>query len=142
MDIEGDAFGKIYEYFLSKFAMTEGQKGGEFFTPTSIVKLIVEVIEPYHGRIFDPACGSGGMFVQSARFVGNHKKNPNAEISVYGQEKTAGETRYTILGESQGKILMVVLIQQSTQSFYLLTAYEPSDGYKNLYRERCKKWYQ
>jgi type I restriction enzyme M protein len=69
MDIEGDAFGKIYEYFLGKFAMSEGQKGGEFFTPTSIVKLIVEVIEPYHGRIFDPACGSGGMFVQSARFV-------------------------------------------------------------------------
>src|ERR1043166_4078062 len=56
--IEGDAFGKIYEYFLGKFAMTEGQKGGEFFTPTSIVKLIVEIIEPYHGRIYDPACGS------------------------------------------------------------------------------------
>ena len=69
MDIEGDAFGKIYEYFLGKFAMSEGQKGGEFFTPTSIVKLIVEIIEPFHGRIFDPACGSGGMFVQSARFV-------------------------------------------------------------------------
>ncbi|MBU4454064.1 MAG: SAM-dependent methyltransferase, partial [Euryarchaeota archaeon] len=93
MDIEGDAFGKIYEYFLGKFAMSEGQKGGEFFTPTSIVKLIVEVIEPYHGRIFDPACGSGGMFVQSARFVGNHKKNPNSEISVYGQEKTAETVR-------------------------------------------------
>src|ERR1017187_1242328 len=56
MDIEGDAFGKIYEYFLGKFAMSEGQKGGEFFTPTSIVKLIVEIIEPYHGRIYDPAC--------------------------------------------------------------------------------------
>ena len=93
MDIEGDAFGKIYEYFLGKFAMSEGQKGGEFFTPTSIVKLIVEVIEPYHGRIFDPACGSGGMFVQSARFVENHKKNPSAEISVYGQEKTAETVR-------------------------------------------------
>ena len=93
MDIEGDAFGKIYEYFLGKFAMSEGQKGGEFFTPTSIVKLIVEIIEPYHGRIFDPACGSGGMFVQSARFVGNHKKNPNAEIMVYGQEKTAETVR-------------------------------------------------
>lgn len=89
MDIEGDAFGKIYEYFLGKFAMSEGQKGGEFFTPTSIVKLIVEVIGPFHGRIFDPACGSGGMFVQSARFVENHKKNPHAEIMVYGQEKVA-----------------------------------------------------
>jgi len=93
MDIEGDAFGKIYEYFLGKFAMSEGRKGGEFFTPTSVVRLIVEVIEPYHGRIFDPACGSGGMFVQSARFVENHKKNPNAEISVYGQERVAETVR-------------------------------------------------
>jgi type I restriction enzyme M protein len=67
MDIEGDAFGKIYEYFLGHFAMSEGQKGGEFFTPTAIVQLIVGIIEPFHGRIFDPACGSGGMFVQSAR---------------------------------------------------------------------------
>lgn len=92
MDIEGDAFGKIYEYFLGKFAMSEGQKGGEFFTPTSIVKFIVEVIEPFHGRIFDPACGSGGMFVQSARFVQNRKRNPNAEISIFGQERVA-ETR-------------------------------------------------
>ena len=93
MDIEGDAFGKIYEYFLGKFAMSEGQKGGEFFTPTSLVKLIVEVIEPYHGRIFDPACGSGGMFVQSARFVENHKKNPSAEIMAYGQERVAETIR-------------------------------------------------
>lgn len=93
MDIEGDAFGRIYEYFLGKFAMSEGQKGGEFFTPTSIVKLIVEITEPYHGRIFDPACGSGGMFVQSARFVENHKKNPNAEITLYGQEKIAETVR-------------------------------------------------
>lgn len=86
--MEGDVFGKIYEYFLGEFAKGEGSKGGEFFTPTSLVKLIVEIIEPYHGRIFDPACGSGGMFVQSARFVENHHKNPNAEIMVYGQEKT------------------------------------------------------
>ena len=93
MDIEGDAFGKIYEYFLGEFAMTEGQKGGEFFTPTSIVKLIVEVIEPYHGRIFDPACGSGGMFVQSARFVANHKKRPSDEISVFGEERVAETVR-------------------------------------------------
>ena len=87
MDIEGDAFGKIYEYFLGKFAMTEGQKGGEFFTPTSIVKLIVQIIEPYSGRILDPACGSGGMFVQSAAFVGAHRKDTH-QISIYGQEKT------------------------------------------------------
>ncbi len=93
MDIEGDAFGKIYEYFLGHFAMSEGQKGGEFFTPTPIVKLIVGIIEPYHGRIFDPACGSGGMFVQSARFVAEHQKNPGAELSVYGQEKVAETVR-------------------------------------------------
>ena len=93
MDIEGDAFGKIYEYFLGKFAMSEGQKGGEFFTPTAIVKLIVEIIEPFHGRIFDPACGSGGMFVQSARFVAEHQKNPGAELSIYGQEKVAETVR-------------------------------------------------
>ena len=88
MDIEGDAFGKIYEYFLGKFAMSEGRGGGEFFTPTSIVKLIVEIIEPYQGRIYDPACGSGGMFVQSAAFVGSHKKKASKEISIFGQEKS------------------------------------------------------
>src|SRR3989337_454729 len=60
MDIEGDAFGKIYEYFLGKFAMSEGQRGGEFFTPPAMVKLIVEILEPFHGRICDLACGSGG----------------------------------------------------------------------------------
>ncbi|RPI74982.1 MAG: SAM-dependent DNA methyltransferase [Desulfobacteraceae bacterium] len=93
MDIEGDAFGKIYEYFLGHFAMSEGQKGGEFFTPTAIVQLIVGIIEPFHGRIFDPACGSGGMFVQSARFVAEHKKNPGAEISIFGQERVAETVR-------------------------------------------------
>jgi type I restriction enzyme M protein len=93
MDIEGDAFGKIYEYFLGNFARAEGQKGGEFFTPTSIVKLIVEIIEPFHGYVYDPCCGSGGMFVQSARFVENHKRDPNAEISIYGQEKTSETVR-------------------------------------------------
>jgi type I restriction enzyme M protein len=89
MDIEGDAFGKIYEYFLGHFAMSEGQKGGEFFTPTAIVQLLVSIIQPFHGRIFDIASGSCGMFVQSARFVSEHKKNPGAELSIYGQEKVA-----------------------------------------------------
>jgi type I restriction enzyme M protein len=83
-----DAFGRIYEYFLGEFAMSEGQGGGEFYTPSSIVRLLTEVIEPYHGRILDPACGSGGMFVQSARFVAEHKKNPSEEISICGVEKT------------------------------------------------------
>lgn len=93
MDVDGDLFGKIYEYFLGEFARAEGSKGGEFYTPTSIVRLIVEVIEPFHGRILDPACGSGGMFVQSAHFVEEHKKNPTAEISIYGQEKVAETVR-------------------------------------------------
>jgi len=92
-DIEGDAFGKIYEYFLSNFAFTEGQRGGEFFTPTSIVKLIVDIIEPYSGKILDPACGSGGMFVQSAKFIEEHRGNPISEISIYGQEKTTETIR-------------------------------------------------
>jgi type I restriction enzyme M protein len=86
--LDFDAFGRIYEYFLGEFAMSEGQGGGEFYTPASIVKLLTEVIEPFHGRIFDPACGSGGMFVQSARFVSEHQKNPAAELSICGVEKT------------------------------------------------------
>jgi type I restriction enzyme M protein len=89
VDLEGDAFGKVYEYFLGAFAMKEGQKGGVFYTPTSIVKLIVEIIEPLHGRIFDPASGSGGMFVQSAAFVENHKKRPVDELAVFGTEKAS-----------------------------------------------------
>lgn len=87
-NLEGDAFGKIYEYFLGKFALSEGQKGGVFYTPTSIVKLIVEIIEPYHGKIFDPACGSGGMFVQSAEFVQRHQKKASDVLAVYGTEKS------------------------------------------------------
>ncbi len=90
---EGDVFGKIYEYFLGKFAMAEGQGGGEFFTPISLVKLIVEIIEPYQGKIYDPACGSGGMFVQSANFVQAHHKSANTSLSVYGQEKTAATVK-------------------------------------------------
>ena len=86
-DLEGDAFGKIYEYFLGEFAMSEGQGGGEFYTPTSIVRLLVEVLEPFKGRVLDPACGSGGMFVQSARFVAEHRENRSA-LSIHGVEKT------------------------------------------------------
>lgn len=89
-DATGDIFGKIYEFFLGEFAMSEGQKGGEFFTPTSVVRFIVEVIEPYAGKIYDPACGSGGMFVQSAKFV-QEAKHDLSDIYVYGQEYM-GET--------------------------------------------------
>jgi type I restriction enzyme M protein len=86
--VDFDAFGRIYEYFLGEFARTEGQKGGEFYTPSSIVKLLAEITEPFHGRILDPACGSGGMFVQSARFVAEHQKNPADELAICGVEKT------------------------------------------------------
>lgn len=84
LEIDGDAFGQVYEYFLGNFAMAEGQKGGVFYTPTSIVRLIVEIIEPYHGLIYDPACGSGGMFVQSADFIEAHQKNPAQELHLRG----------------------------------------------------------
>lgn len=87
LDIDGDAFGLIFEYFMGEFASSFMQKGGEYFTPASIVKLIVEVLEPYHGKIFDPACGSGGMFVHSAEFVKRHHKSPMREIGIYGTEK-------------------------------------------------------
>ena len=90
-DADGDMFGQIYEYFLGNFAMAEGQGGGEFFTPRSVVRLMVEIIEPYRGTVFDPACGSGGMFVQSARFVERQRRemaNGNGDLFVYGQEKT------------------------------------------------------
>lgn len=87
IDLTGDAFGKVYEYFLGNFAMKEGQKGGVFYTPESIVRLIVEIMEPYHGRILDPACGSGGMFVMSADFVERHGQKASSEISIYGVEK-------------------------------------------------------
>lgn len=92
-DVGGDAFGRIYEYFLSEFAMSEGQAGGEFYTPESIVRLLVEVLEPFHGRILDPACGSGGMFVSSARFVAEHKRNPAKDLAIYGQEKVSDTTK-------------------------------------------------
>ena len=87
----GDLFGQIYEYFLSEFARSEGQKGGEFFTPRSVVRLMVEIIEPHGGKVFDPACGSGGMFVQSAQFIEAHRnelKGADSGVYVCGQEKT------------------------------------------------------
>jgi type I restriction enzyme M protein len=90
-DADGDLFGHIYEYFLSNFALAEGQGGGEFFTPRSVVRLMVEIIEPHQGTVFDPACGSGGMFVQSAAFVEKHRQAQEQHASdalfVSGQEK-------------------------------------------------------
>jgi len=86
-DKEQDIVGRVYEYFLSKFAIAEGKGKGEFYTPKSIVNLIAEMIEPYRGKIYDPACGSGGMFVQSMKFIENHNGDTK-DISVYGQEYT------------------------------------------------------
>lgn len=86
--LEGDAFGFIYEDFLSNFAAQEGRGGGEYFTPYSIVRLIVEILQPFQGRVFDPACGSGGMFVQCAKFVERHHDSASRKLSVFGAEKT------------------------------------------------------
>lgn len=83
----GDVFGRIYEYFLNKFAMSGAQEGGEFFTPTSLVQLIVNIIEPEKGIVFDPACGSAGMFVQTGHFIELHGENANEKVTFYGQEK-------------------------------------------------------
>jgi len=89
----GDVFGRIYEYFLMKFAMQGAQDNGEFFTPPSLVQTIVNVIEPDHGIVFDPACGSGGMFVQSSHFIEGLGKDTAHEVTFYGQEKTATTIR-------------------------------------------------
>jgi type I restriction enzyme M protein len=90
VDASGDVFGQIYEYFLANFALSEGQGGGEFFTPRSVVKLMTEIIEPHGGKVFDPACGSGGMFVQSAEFILQHQTDKAADLDVFvcGTEKT------------------------------------------------------
>ncbi|MEU3762356.1 type I restriction-modification system subunit M [Streptomyces albogriseolus] len=80
-----DLLGEVYEYFLGNFARAEGKRGGEFYTPSSVVRLIVEILEPYEGRVYDPACGSGGMFVQAAKFIEAHQGS-KSNISVYGQE--------------------------------------------------------
>jgi type I restriction enzyme M protein len=84
----GDVFGRIYEYFLMKFAMQGAQDNGEFFTPPSLVQTIVNVIEPDHGIVFDPGCGSGGMFVQTSHFIERHGQDTAHKVTFYGQEKT------------------------------------------------------
>jgi type I restriction enzyme M protein len=105
-----DVLGRVYEYFLARFASAEGKKGGEFYTPRCVVKLLVEMLEPYRGRVYDPCCGSSGMFVQSVEFIRAHASgNGNggkakADISIYGQELNyttgAGSGRATTSGGS------------------------------------------
>ncbi len=93
-NISIDIFGDIYEYFLGKFALAEGQGGGEFFTPSSVVRYMVEVLKPTEGEIFDPACGSGGMFVQTAHYIANHKAKGNElNLRAYGVEKTGATVK-------------------------------------------------
>ena len=90
----GDVFGRIYEYFLNKFAMTGAQEGGEFFTPPSLVRMIVNIIEPDHGIVLDPACGSAGMFVQTGHFIEDVRKGiVNDKVTFYGQEKSDTNTK-------------------------------------------------
>jgi type I restriction enzyme M protein len=88
-----DVLGRVYEYFLGQFALAEGQKGGQFYTPESIVQLLVEMLEPYKGRVYDPCCGSGGMFVQSEKFIKSHQGRLD-DISIYGQE--SNQTTYRL----------------------------------------------
>ena len=88
-DADGDFFGQIYEYYIGAFATYIPQKGGEFFTPQSIVEMMVEILQPYKGRVFDPCCGSGGMFVQCSKFVKEHRGKVD-DISIYGQESNPG----------------------------------------------------
>ncbi|MFN5857590.1 MAG: type I restriction-modification system subunit M [Pseudanabaenaceae cyanobacterium] len=88
-----DVLGRVYEYFLGQFALAEGKKGGQFYTPESIVRLLVEILEPFNGRVYDPCCGSGGMFVQSEKFVQNHQGRLDS-LSIYGQE--SNETTYKL----------------------------------------------
>lgn len=120
-DATGDVFGKIYEFFLGEFAMSEGQKGGEFFTPTSVVRFIVEVIEPYAGKIFDPACGSGGMFVQSAKFI-QEANHDLTDIYVCGQE---------YMGETVRLAKMNLMVNNIRGEITETNSYE-NDPYKSL----------
>jgi type I restriction enzyme M protein len=115
LENEEDTFGRVYEYFLGKFALSEGQHGGEFFTPESLVRLIVEVLEPYEGKILDPACGSGGMFVQSANFVRSHQRNFSQAVTIYGQEKTQETMRLCKMNLAVHGLSGTV---QNTNSYY------------------------
>ena len=90
---QADLLGQVYEYFLGQFALAEGKKGGQFYTPESVVRVLVEMLQPFEGRVFDPCCGSGGMFVQSEKFVSHHQGRLD-DISVYGQE--SNETTYKL----------------------------------------------
>ncbi|WP_313559001.1 type I restriction-modification system subunit M [Ruminiclostridium cellobioparum] len=141
----GDTFGAIYEYFLGKFALSEGQKGGEFFTPNSLVRLIVEILEPNHGLLLDPACGSGGMFVQSAKFVNRHSGNSESDISIYGQENILDTVKLCKMNLAvhgiQGDIKLFNTYYQNVHGCYNRMNYvmaNPPFNAKGVDKERIK----
>ena len=129
-DEANDLIGRVYEYFLSKFAIAEGKGKGEFYTPKSIVNLIAELIQPYEGKIYDPCCGSGGMFVQSLKFVDAHHGN-RKNVSVYGQEYTKTTYNY-------GWILNMVskLSTNGVAGFILANGALSSDGTEKAIRQK------
>lgn len=118
----GDVFGRIYEYFLQEFAIQGAQDNGEFFTPPSIVQMIVNVIEPDHGTVLDPACGSGGMFVQSSHFIEEHGKSTSGSVTFYGQEKTPTTIRLAKMNLAvhglEGKILEANTFYEDKHELY------------------------
>lgn len=125
-DVELDIFGEIYEYFLGKFALAEGQGGGEFFTPSTVVRYMVEVLAPTEGKILDPACGSGGMFVQTAHYIERHKaKGKQMNLRAYGVEKTGATVKLAkmnlVLNNVRGTIT-------EANSYYR----DPYDSFENF----------
>src|SRR6266404_5711449 len=125
----GDVFGRIYEYFLAKFSIQKAHDNGEFFTPSSLVQTIVNVIEPDHGTIFDPACGSGGMFVQSSHFIEHEGGDTAKKVVFYGQEKNRDTIRIAKMNLAvhglEGKIAEAITYYQDDHNLGPKKALEP-----------------
>jgi len=125
-DISIDVFGEIYEYFLGNFALAEGQGGGEFFTPSTVVRYMVEVLAPTEGKILDPACGSGGMFVQTAHYIKKHKQNGNnINLRAYGVEKTGATVKLAKMNLALNNIRGTII---EANSYYV----DPYDSFANF----------
>lgn len=117
-EVGGDIIGRIYEYFLNKFAKNIASDDGVFFTPKSLVKMIVNVLEPTHGTLFDPACGSGGMFIQSGDFVNSHGLNANTTMTFYGQEKVEYNAQLCLMNMAVHGLTGVIKSGDEGNSFY------------------------
>ena len=117
-EVGGDIIGRIYEYFLNKFAKNIASDDGVFFTPKSLVKMIVNVLEPTHGTLFDPACGSGGMFIQSGDFVNAHGMNANSAMTFYGQEKVEYNAQLCLMNMAVHGLTGVIKSGDEGNSFY------------------------